>query len=1102
MTTTSLVIFDFDGTLFDTHASIEETIMLTFASLLRHPPPPHVRRLISSGAGLVDTFRALHPSPTAHGQDQWIAEYRRLYAQEYSQSLIRAFPGADQVMSGLRQRKVPVAIVSNKGVQAVHAALRNNGLDGYVLEDMIVGDKTPEATTKPDVGSFMDVLAPKMREAGLADAVVDASNVVVVGDTVADIQFARNVGVGAKACWARYGYAVFDTFSQHHPEYVSLAWGAFKFLFIAILNHEELLVEVSKAVSRIGDVLPRAELHLLLYPTPRMQETVAHLYSKILEFSVMAIRFYKKGKLSHAIASVVKPFSLTFKPIIEEIRESSLRVNQNPVLRHRLQDSKAEHSLAPVEEDVVNGPEDGDDAEDHSIVTSRNPVEADSLAESLSTLAEQHLKLNVLDQSKDVSNFISYLFDTIQMLEAQVNYKEADSDTDVTESDSDEETDLRLTAAPCFKTVHRIYCNNPGHNHNRSFFEDEPVARKRSASALTTRIEAKDKIGDLESYLSKHPEFCFVIIQEHTCVKDAGLDAIRRKFDAAEKPSQRFERMAILSPLLRKALDQIAQYTLSSSHDIVEDEIGMDAPYPFLFHHAERITELAEDSTYGPVLSPLLGFLNDNYKDEYQEAVKMFDQGFVNARHLPKLFQPNELVIVKTSENFNVYALDAAPVITKEHMSFAGWSYAYAEVDLQQNAWATIVTSIGDGAVEISNLKVHPVRFGRKEDIEKLTRRGQAFWGMKGQYYACYTGWDHRHGHYYNSARFMVDLATHKLMHPTKISDVSLLKEYLGKNESKNHHPWPAKIKWEDEITQETTLLLPSTVYGFNLQEKKWVDLDVDKFHPVIWNKDAFKRLVLEEKRKEMIHALVDVQTTTKKMDDIITGKGNGLIVLLHGSPGTGKTLTAESVAEIAEKPLYRVTCGDIGTQAQDVETYLATVLYLGKLWDCVLLLDEADVFLEERTFADLQRNSLVSVFLRILEYYEGILILTSNRVGHFDEAFKSRIQVAIHYDNLSKSSRKAIWQNFLEMIEESTDEDANIAELEEHLDQLASEEMNGRQIRNALLTARQLAKHRKERLKWVHLDQVMKTSAAFNKYLKTVRGQSDDKIAREEGRR
>ncbi|KAE9581425.1 hypothetical protein CGMCC3_g2513 [Colletotrichum fructicola] len=474
----------------------------------------------------------------------------------------------------------------------------------------------------------------------------------------------------------------------------------------------------------------------------------------------------------------------------------------------------------------------------------------------------------------------------------------------------------------------------------------------------------------------------------------------------------------------------------------------------------------------------------------------MFDRGFVNARHLQKLFQPNQLVILKTSEDLNVYALDQAPKISKEGMSFEGWSYFYTEVCLRQKMRRETMDVIASEDVQISNLKVHPFSFGRKEDIEKLTHRGQAFWKMKGQHYACYTGWDHQHDHCYNSARFMVDLATHHLMHPSNRSDIPLW------NSRQKNQPWPERIKLEDEMTPEIMLLLPSTVYGFNLQDKKWVDLEVDKFHPVAWNKDAFKRLVLDEKTKEMIYALVDIQTATKRMDDIITGKGNGLIVLLHGSPGTGKTLTAESVAEIAEKPLYRVTCGDIGTEAQDVEKYLATVLYLGKLWDCVLLLDEADVFLEERTFADLQRNSLVSVFLRVLEYYEGILILTSNRVGHFDEAFKSRIQVAIHYENLSKKSRKAIWQNFLEMIEDSADEDANIAELEGHLDQLASEEMNGRQIRNALLTARQLAKHRKERLEWEHLDQVMKTSAAFNKYLKTIRGQSDDKLARDEGRR
>ncbi|KAK2779387.1 AAA family ATPase [Colletotrichum kahawae] len=753
-----------------------------------------------------------------------------------------------------------------------------------------------------------------------------------------------------------------------------------------------------------------------------------------------------------------------------------------------IRNSSTENSLPLAGDAVSDVLGDGDDAGSCSDVNHRAPLEVDSLAESLSTLAEQHLNLDVLDQSKDVSNFISYLLDTIQMLEAEVKYKDADSESSLTGSDSDEENVPIMPAAPCYQTIHRIYCTNTGHNHNRSLFEDEPVAVRKSASSLSTRIEAKKKIENLESYLSKHRELCFIIIKEHVCAREQGNEMSHRQPDTTKRPSQRSERLAILSPLLQKALEQVAQYTLESSHHIVEDEIGMDAPYPFLFHHWEKLVELADDDAYGSVLTPLLGFLNDNYKGEYEEAVSMFDRGVVNARHLQKLFQPNHLVIFKTSDDLNVYALDDAPQIEKEWVYFTGWSYVYAEVDLKQKKWNTTMSPVGNEEVNISNLNVHPVRFGREEDLERLTRRGQAFWGTKGQHYTCYTGWDHRHDHYYSSARFMVDLATHQLMHPSK---------KLPKK-----HTRPSKIKWEDEITPETILLLPSTVYGFNLQEKKWVDLDVDKFHPVIWNEDAFDRLVLDQKTKEMIYALVDVQTATKKMDDIITGKGNGLIVLLHGSPGTGKTLTAESVAEIAKKPLYRVTCGDIGTQAQDVEKYLATVLYLGKLWDCVLLLDEADVFLEERTFADLQRNSLVSVFLRILEYYEGILILTSNRVGHFDEAFKSRIQVAIHYDNLSKRSRKAIWQNFLDMIENSTDEDANIAELEHHLDQLASEEMNGRQIRNAILTARQLAKHRNERLEWVHLDQVMKTSAAFNKYLKTVRGQSDDKIAREEGRR
>ncbi|KAI2619517.1 hypothetical protein GGS26DRAFT_572530 [Hypomontagnella submonticulosa] len=131
-------------------------------------------------------------------------------------------------------------------------------------------------------------------------------------------------------CSSRVMYygAIFDTFSQHHPEYVSLAWGAMKFLFIAVLNHEELLVEISKAITRIADVLPRTELHSDLYPIRRIQEAVSLVYAKIIEFFIKAIKWYKKGKLTHSITSIAKPFSISFKPIIEEVTERSKRVDE------------------------------------------------------------------------------------------------------------------------------------------------------------------------------------------------------------------------------------------------------------------------------------------------------------------------------------------------------------------------------------------------------------------------------------------------------------------------------------------------------------------------------------------------------------------------------------------------------------------------------------------------------------------------------------------------------------------------------------------------------------------------------------------------------
>ena len=137
---------------------------------------------------------------------------------------------------------------------------------------------------------------------------------------------------------------------------------------------------------------------------------------------------------------------------------------------------------------------------------------------------------------------------------------------------------------------------------------------------------------------------------------------------------------------------------------------------------------------------------------------------------------------------------------------------------------------------------------------------------------------------------------------------------------------------------------------------------------------DGFQKLVLPDGHKDIVRALVNTHarrvtggtrpTTTqpKHEFDLVKGKGQGLIILLHGAPGVGKTSTAECVAANAGRPLLPITCGDLGgSNASDVERNLERYFDLARKWECVLLLDEADVFLGTREKGDLRQIMLAS---------------------------------------------------------------------------------------------------------------------------------------------
>lgn len=128
-------------------------------------------------------------------------------------------------------------------------------------------------------------------------------------------------------------------------------------------------------------------------------------------------------------------------------------------------------------------------------------------------------------------------------------------------------------------------------------------------------------------------------------------------------------------------------------------------------------------------------------------------------------------------------------------------------------------------------------------------------------------------------------------------------------------------------------------------------------------------------------------------------------------TPLHGKTILANFLIV----PLYMMAAGDLGCDSDDVEEKLTQILEMISNWNAILLLDECDIFLEERLSNNLQRNKVVSIFLRTLEYYEGILFLTTNRVDNMDPAFQSRIHMHMAYHLLGAHSRKTVWKNFLD---------------------------------------------------------------------------------------
>lgn len=263
-------------------------------------------------------------------------------------------------------------------------------------------------------------------------------------------------------------------------------------------------------------------------------------------------------------------------------------------------------------------------------------------------------------------------------------------------------------------------------------------------------------------------------------------------------------------------------------------------------------------------------------------------------------------------------------------------------------------------------------------------------------------------------ARLVNDEGVLQHRNPSLEAPGSVLASYLGKAARSSHYDAEDEVKaLADELRGErpdlfTRLPVHPMVLMFHLELHHHLWVHVDDLAPYAYQPALRHKLVLPPEQTDLIDILTAEMDVL--MDDIVAGKSGGTTVLCAGPPGVGKTLTAEVYAEIVRRPLYRVHSGQLGLNVATMEAALKEVLLRAQRWGAVLLIDEADVYIKRRD-DDLTMNAVVGVFLRVLEYFNGLLFLTTNRIADIDEAIVSRCIALIRYHAPDADARQRIWQ-------------------------------------------------------------------------------------------
>jgi len=207
-----LIILDYDGTICDTRKAILYSIRETF-KYYNHEIPidEKIIKLISKGISLTETFSLLSNKIKSSDLEQWTIKYREIYKIEGDNHSV-LYKNVYSTLNGIFLKNISIVVLSNKGISAINQSLKKFNLDQFIT--MIIGDGYNEKKIelKPNPMVFNEVIKPNYIN-------ILNENILMVGDTKADIEFANNCNI--KSCWASYGYGL-NTITTEIPSHFTI----------------------------------------------------------------------------------------------------------------------------------------------------------------------------------------------------------------------------------------------------------------------------------------------------------------------------------------------------------------------------------------------------------------------------------------------------------------------------------------------------------------------------------------------------------------------------------------------------------------------------------------------------------------------------------------------------------------------------------------------------------------------------------------------------------------------------------------------------------------------------------------------------------------